>query len=49
MRESFKDYVPEEWEHYDIEGWQIWRAGDAPSPLDIQAESWALRPGAAVR
>jgi len=28
VRESFKDYSPEEWVSYEIDGWVIWQAGD---------------------
>jgi len=28
LRESFKDYAPEEWVSYEIDGWVIWQAGD---------------------
>jgi len=28
VRESFKDYAPEEWVSYETDGWVIWQAGD---------------------
>jgi len=28
IRESFKDYAPEEWVSYEVDGWVIWQAGD---------------------
>jgi len=28
LRESFKDYSPEEWVSHELDGWVIWQAGD---------------------
>jgi len=31
LRESFKDYSPEEWISHELDGWVIWQAGDVVS------------------
>jgi len=38
VRASFKDYAPEEWVSYELDGWQIWQAGDVIPIGEVETE-----------
>ncbi|WP_156468887.1 hypothetical protein [Cephaloticoccus capnophilus] len=38
IRESFKDYDPEEWTSYEVDGWVIWQAGDVIPLREAETE-----------